>query len=237
MPSQLVIAIDSLSQEKARLYAGIILALAGVEDGDSPELTISEVDPNVVFGHTVSEAGPHIIIPASAPPPPPLPPPQPVISQPSPPASGTAGIIVDSDGIPWDGRIHAASKAKNADGSWRIKRNAEKPFIDLVKAELKRAMLAPAQGPQLVPAPPPPPVQQQAPSAPRPPAGPDLRAEFIGLVNRASAAVGAGKVSQEQINKCMTALGVDNLPSLGHRLDLVPAAANLIDGIIAGVSA
>lgn len=44
---------------------------------------------------------------------------------------------VDSEGLPWDDRIHASSKAKVKDGSWREKRGAETSFINTIKAELR----------------------------------------------------------------------------------------------------
>lgn len=44
---------------------------------------------------------------------------------------------VDSTGLPWDERIHAKSKATNADGSWRGKRNADAATVAAVEAELR----------------------------------------------------------------------------------------------------
>ena len=43
----------------------------------------------------------------------------------------------DKRGMPWDERIHAASKALNKDGTWRYKRNTEQSLIDEVEAELQ----------------------------------------------------------------------------------------------------
>lgn len=45
---------------------------------------------------------------------------------------------LDADGIPWDKRIHAGSKAKLKDGTWRLKRNIEDDLVKEVKAELKQ---------------------------------------------------------------------------------------------------
>lgn len=47
----------------------------------------------------------------------------------------------DSSGIRWDERIHASSKALNADGTWRTKRGVDKALVDEVTAELSRAAL------------------------------------------------------------------------------------------------
>ena len=50
---------------------------------------------------------------------------------------------VDSTGTPWDERIHSASKALNADGTWRLRRKPKDideaewaAFVEVVKAEL-----------------------------------------------------------------------------------------------------
>ena len=50
---------------------------------------------------------------------------------------------LDSEGLPWDSRIHSSSKAKNSDGTWRIKRNSDKEFVAGVVAELKKVMAIP----------------------------------------------------------------------------------------------
>lgn len=50
----------------------------------------------------------------------------------------------DSKGMPWDGRIHASSKAKVADGSWRYKRGVDDKVIAPIEAEIRAALGAPA---------------------------------------------------------------------------------------------
>lgn len=53
----------------------------------------------------------------------------------------------DSTGTPWDERIHSASKALNADGTWRLRRKPKDmdeaewvAFVESVKGELSHAM-------------------------------------------------------------------------------------------------
>jgi hypothetical protein len=46
----------------------------------------------------------------------------------------------DKDGLPWDARIHASSKAKNADGRWRGKRGVDDAVVTQVTAELRAVM-------------------------------------------------------------------------------------------------
>lgn len=43
---------------------------------------------------------------------------------------------VDSRGIPWDARIHAATKKKTSDGSWRTRRNVDEKLVNQVEQEL-----------------------------------------------------------------------------------------------------
>jgi hypothetical protein len=49
------------------------------------------------------------------------------------------GTITELDvrGLPWDARIHAKTKAKKVDGTWRNKRAVNKDLLAKVEAELK----------------------------------------------------------------------------------------------------
>jgi len=52
-------------------------------------------------------------------------------------SSGTTVIPddLDSAGYPWDERIHAGSKTKNKDGSWKLKRGVDKTLVQQIRAE------------------------------------------------------------------------------------------------------
>lgn len=59
------------------------------------------------------------------------------------PASQVRAAATDSTGTPWDERIHSASKALNADGTWRLRRKPKDmdeaewlALVESVKAEL-----------------------------------------------------------------------------------------------------
>lgn len=173
--------------------------------------------------------------------------------------SPVGGVDLDKTGLPWDGRIHAESKAKIADGTWRKKRGVDPALVVTVEAELRQVMgAAPIPAPQAatvtmptagvassavaVPAPPTAPVAPVAPPPPAPlaqaapPVGSvpqDARAQFVGLVGRASAAIQAGKVTQAEITQCCAAAGVPALPLLANRLDLVAQVAAQVDAMIA----
>lgn len=65
---------------------------------------------------------------------------------------------IDSAGLPWDGRIHASSKAINeSDGKWRMQRGIEKklgaPAIAQIEAELRARVSGATQQPVAMPAP------------------------------------------------------------------------------------
>lgn len=149
------------------------------------------------------------------------------------------GVELDIKGLPWDARIHAESKAKIADGSWRSKRNLDPAVKASVEAELRQVMGAPA-APLVVPTVttqvPAPPVTVSSPTTTAlPPAAPaaDGRQVFVQLVGRCAAAIAAGKLTQQEVTDCCTARGVPMLPLLANRLDLVADVATAIDAIIA----
>lgn len=56
--------------------------------------------------------------------------------EPMPPENDDVTPAVDSRGFPWDERIHASSKAINADGTWRNKRGVDSDLLHTVEAEL-----------------------------------------------------------------------------------------------------
>ena len=94
---------------------------------------------------------------------------KPAASEPPAPAATPAapdGVNVDSAGLPWDGRIHASSKAVNKDGTWRRRRNLDKDFIENVEAELRATMNAASEPPAPAAAP----AAPAAPAASEPPA-------------------------------------------------------------------
>lgn len=165
-------------------------------------------------------------------------------------ASSVAGVDLDAKGLPWDNRIHAGTKRKNADGSWTAKRGVDPALVAQVEAELRRVMGAAPAAPlaPAVPAPPPtapiapvvvsapqvtaPPAPAVAPAAPAGEVPADARAQFVALVGRASAAIQGQKVTQAEVNQCCADAGVPALPLLANRLDLVAQVAAHIDALI-----
>lgn len=164
------------------------------------------------------------------------------------PTNPASGVELDKHGLPWDARIHAGTKRKNADGSWTAKRGIDQALVTTVEAELRQVMAAgvPAApvapvAPIAPPAPPTPPVapvappaSPVAPTAPAPEApSADGRTLFVGLIGRASAAMNAGKLTQEEVSQICGKFGIPALPLLANRLDLVAQVASEIDALIA----
>ncbi|OYW62723.1 MAG: hypothetical protein B7Z31_00185 [Rhodobacterales bacterium 12-65-15] len=164
--------------------------------------------------------------------PPPLPSSTPIadLLVPTPPAP--AGVELDKDGIPWDGRIHASTKTKTVEAVWKKKRGVEQAEVDRVTAELRTTMMAPAAS--VVEAPPAPPAQvamafatgAATPMPPAPPAPPAATgvtfAEFMGHV---TGGVTSGRFTREAVAEACAKHGAANLPGLINRPDLIPAVA------------
>jgi hypothetical protein len=165
-----------------------------------------------------------------------------------------AGAVeTDKNGFPWDARIHSSNHAKVADGTWRKRRGIDDATVAQVEGELRAVMGAPAAQPQVqappapqaVPLPPADPLaipdalkRPQVP-APEAPAAPPVQAPaadpmagFVQLVSRTSAAIGNGKIKQDQVMAICQQHGVPSLPMLSNRLDLLPIIAEAIDALI-----
>jgi len=161
----------------------------------------------------------------------------------------------DSKGMPWDGRIHSATKAKVADGSWRYKRGSDDAVVAQVEAELRAAQAAPVPaptgGPAFAPHPfydtPAAPVAAPAPVAPVavpvPPAA-TVAPAAVPAATVAPAAVPAatvatydalmaalppkivsGELTATQMQQACEQYGVPSIAALASRPDLVPFIA------------
>jgi hypothetical protein len=198
MANELKIELDALTPNKAEQLAAFILGYAGVEQIQQETETPFEILKPEPDESKLSSDGPVLEI---------------------------SSVSVDSSGLPWDARIHSASRSLNADGTWRAKRGLNGDAKVEVEKELQQVMSIPAPTP--VP-PPPAPVSAVV-------VDPEIeqRQAFMNLIGRTSAALAAGKIKEDQITKICTSVGIANLPLLGLRLDLIPQVAPMIDGIIA----
>jgi hypothetical protein len=129
----------------------------------------------------------------------------------------------DSEGVPYDSRIHSDTKAKTDKGAWRRRRNVPDETYNAVLAELKTGAPASAPPPPVAgtPAPdaaavfaaaaPPPPVADtpaptpDASASPTPPA--PAGADFGSAMKRFTEMQKAGKVATTMLTDIMVKLG------------------------------
>lgn len=179
------------------------------------------------------------------------PPPAPVASVPPAPAT-LSGVELDSAGLPWDGRIHAESKGKIADGTWRKKRGADPALVAEVEARLRELVAIPAApttdsmggslntpnpAPAEVPPAPAAPVAEEVPPAPPapvtmppaeevPPAPPAPVAATVTIADVfkfATAAEKAGTLTPDARTAALAGLGLNSMVELSARPDLAAA--------------
>lgn len=121
----------------AQLQAtGHLPASAAPLPPDAPSFAAVDLFPTVPAAPTASvpPAPPVPQPPAAA-----VPPAPPAPSAPAAPASPASAVELDKNGLPWDERIHAGTKAKNADLSWRQRRGLNDPaLVKRVEAELRQ---------------------------------------------------------------------------------------------------
>lgn len=128
---------------------------------------------------------------------------------------------LDTKGLPWDGRIHASSKAKVADGSWRQKRGVDPDLVKSVEAELRQTMAAPAApGAAWVP---PVPAPTEGLAAQPWPIPPQPAVEYSTFAQTLMTAVATGTLTPPQIDAACQKYGVPSFPALGNRTDLIPS--------------
>ena len=209
------------SSHQLRAAAALIAALLG------------EASPKAVAAATVEHKA-ELVIPA---------PPADVATadsdaapqEPAPALAPPAGVAVelDSEGLPWDGRIHATTKTKVAKGSWTKKRGADVDMIKHVEAELRKVLAAPAA----IPAPPADldpaaafGAGAAAPDTPAPTATAQVApmAEFARVMREVSARQVAGTLATEMVTAVCVQLGLIGIKDLATRPDLIPAFEALL---------
>lgn len=143
-----------------------------------------------------------------------------VVTPPPPPAAVDA-VKLDKNGLPWDARIHASSKALVADGTWRQKRGVDPVLLQTITAQLMAAVAAPAAPPPVPAAafPPPPPAVTPPPAPPAAPPGAGTFGELLLFVTKHQT---AGTLAKTQITAVCESVGVPSTAVLSSRPDLVP---------------
>jgi len=139
-------------------------------------------------------------------------------------------VSLDGEGLPWDPRIHSSSKAllvKSPQG-WKKKRGLDAEVVAEVEDELRQAMSVPAPSPVVVPAPsnpfsaPPIPFGEE----PEPQEDPNhsVSAPITTFPGLMQATTGSG-VSADRVQEAVASVGLQSLPLLAARPDLIPAVA------------
>lgn len=145
---------------------------------------------------------------------------------PAPPPAGAPIVERDSKGLPWDARIHASTKTKNADGQWKARKGADPVTVAAVTAELQAGapVVSTAMPLPILTAQPdalsaasvfggtPPPVSSAV-------ADPTT---FEQLMTRVSPSVASGAVPPTAINAAAQAQGVASLVMLQQNPAYVP---------------
>lgn len=177
-----------------------------------------------------------------APVPPPAAPVPPVHSAPvppPPPAPAGNTVALDKEGLPWDARIHAATKSKIANGTWKRKKGLPEETFAAVVAELRQTMAIPAPVGTVAYAPPPPPPAASAvppapPAAPpAPPAAPASDpANFAEFMAWIAGLIAAGKWTHPQTSTALGSIGLPGAVALASRPDLIPSAVAVIRGML-----
>ncbi len=145
-------------------------------------------------------------------------------------ATATNAVDLDGEGLPWDARIHASSKAKlaKAPNGWKKKRGVDAAIVAQVEAELRAAMQAGPANP-VVTQPAPAPVETATP-APAPAAQvaqPAAAAAAVGITTFPAlmGAITSNGIDQATVLAAVNKQGLQALPLLAARPDLIPAVA------------
>ena len=122
-------------------------------------------------------------------------------------------IEVDSNGLPWDSRIHARTKTKNKDGSWKGLRGVGPKMLDKVQDELKTVQEIPV-----------------TPSIPLPPEAPIK--DFAAFMTLVTTNITAKNIEKVDVNKVLSQFGIPSIPVVATRPDLIPAIMMALEEII-----
>lgn len=152
-------------------------------------------------------------------------------------AAAPAGVEVDSDGLPWDHRIHALgaggahNKLKKTQ-QWKKKRGVDAALVAEVEAELRAAMSAGPANPVVTtvepspaPASPASPAAAPTTAAAASPAPAPAPAGGTTTFPALMAAITANGIDQAAVTAAVNAQGLQALPLLAARPDLIPAVA------------
>jgi len=224
--TKISITIDTPDLEMAQR---IMVALAGGKPAQDHSAVPAAEAPAPAQAAVTEAPAPAPVAPPVAEAPTPASAQPPVTEEPAAEPTGTNGVELDAEGLPWDARIHASTKTKKADGCWKAKRGVSAELVQQVTAELRQLMALPAPAPATeAPAPateaPTPATEAPAPTpvappAPQAPTAEPAPADFMSLVG----AIGRMGVTQDQIQAALQAsCPGQHFQALAARPDLIP---------------
>ena len=191
---------------------------------------------------TEAPTSPPPSIPASPPPAPPLEVAEAAPTAPVAPSNPAPAVELDADGLPWDARIHSETRSKVVAGTWKYKRGVDPRLVEQVEAELRGVMGLPAPAPAEsaaeadissvdgTTAP------TSAPSLTPPAPTATGAVTFPQLMLKISKAVSEGRTTQVAVIETVKGCGIESLPLLAQRPDLVPTVDAAIDALLIGVA-
>lgn len=170
------------------------------------------------------------------------------------PNPNPGNVALDSDGLPWDNRIHSTPATINkTGGKWRARKNLAEGIAEAVTAELRQAMSAPLAVPAstipqppaaaLIPVPPAPePTPEDAatafgaaavtpaasPPPPPPAAASAAPTTFAEVMKKIAGMQAAGLITPEATTDICKMLGLTGIRDLVARGDLIPAFDSLL---------
>lgn len=166
-------------------------------------------------------------------------PPAPITAPAAPTAAAPAptpvpGVELDTRGLPWDARIHSRTRSRLANGNWKNTRGTDPAYITQVENELRAAMAAPAPlAPAATVAAPPTVPVPVAPADTGAPTVSPSKDPFVEFMTRVATASVAGHVTQAEVTEAVRSVGIESLPGLHNRPDLLPTVAAAVEARIA----
>lgn len=164
----------------------------------------------------------------------------------------TSPVELDSEGLPWDSRIHSSSRGKIANGTWKLMRGGDPVRVEAIKRELRALMVVPVAGVAVTAEgiishnPPNPPVNMTNPKShylidqpgavlpplPESPAPTSIRHGFVDFIEDITQRLVSKKLTQADILKACTDAGIAAPNLLATSPDLIPQVARALDAIV-----
>lgn len=246
-------SVSASSPSLASTGAASTSASPASENGGHSAPAVSLPDPAVAFGNGGNVPAVSSLTPNGTPP---APNSGAQTAGAATPAS--AGVELDAEGIPWDASIHASTKAKLQNGTWKVKRGTGEAYLNERKAVLRQAVAAGGNaGAPATPAPSASPVPAPVAGAPVPPPPPSAPGNvqtptatqsqpitqsggasntvtLAQVMPRVTAAIGAGTLTVDSaaaIVKDVSGGQIDNVAMLAVAPQLLPAFVARLDAL------